>query len=73
MARELGTIVETDIEGLDRAFPTAKDIMNLGNGIQERLGALGIIASRSACIRALAEAVDSGEIRLDQSAAPKWR
>lgn len=71
MARELGTIVETDIEGLDRAFPTAKDIMNLGNGIQERLGALGIIASRSACIRALAEAVDSGEIRLDQSAAPE--
>lgn len=71
MARELGLVVETDREGLNRAFPTAKDIISLEAGVQERLGALGIPAARSSCIHALAEAVEDGEIRLDQSAVPE--
>lgn len=71
MAAELGTPVETGIEGLTCTFPTAADIVALGDSIQDRLGTLGIIAARSVCIRALAEALDRGEIRLDQSADPE--
>ena len=70
MAKELGTPVETGIEGLTHAFPTAETILSLGEGIQERLGKLGVIAARSACIRALAQSMEQGEIRLDQSADP---
>ncbi len=71
MAAELGTPVETGIEGLTCTFPTAADIVALGDGIQERLGTLGVIAARSACIRALAEGLERGEIHLDQSADPE--
>lgn len=71
MARELGTPVETGMEGLNRAFPTAREIMNLGANIQDRLGALGIIGARAACIHALAKAVENGEIRIDQGADPE--
>ena len=71
MAAELGAPVETGIEGLTRTFPTAADIVALGDSIQDRLGTLGIIAARSACIRTLAEALERGEIRLDQSAGPE--
>ena len=49
----MGTPVETGIDGLTCMFPTAADIAALGDGIQERLGTLGVIAARSACIRAL--------------------
>lgn len=71
MAAELGTPVESGIEGLTCTFPTAADIVALGDGIQERLGTLGVIAARSACIRALAEGLERGEIHLDQSADPE--
>ena len=70
MATELGTPVETGIDGLTCTFPTAADITSLGDSIQDRLGTLGVISPRSACIRALAEALNRGEIRLDQSADP---
>lgn len=71
MAAELGIPVETGIDGLTCAFPAAADIAALGDGIQERLGTLGVIAARSACIRALAETLEWGEIQLDQSADPE--
>lgn len=71
MAAELGAPVETGMEGLTCTFPTAADIAVLGDSIPDRLGTLGIIAARSTCIRALAEALERGEIRLDQSADPE--
>lgn len=71
LTQNLGQPVETGIEGLNRTFPTVEDIIALGDNIQERLGVLGIIAARSACIRALAQALEQGEIRLDQSADPQ--
>lgn len=71
MAQDLGMVVETDIEGLNRTFPTVEDIVALGDGVQERLGTLGITAARSTCIRALAEAMSRGEIQIEQSAAPE--
>ncbi|MCI9156988.1 MAG: helix-turn-helix domain-containing protein [Lawsonibacter sp.] len=71
MAAKLGTPVETGIDGLTCTFPTAADIIALGDSIQERLGTLGVIAARSTCIRALAEGLKRGEIQLDQSADPE--
>lgn len=71
LTQDLGLPVETGIVGVNRTFPTVEDIIALGDNIQERLGALGIIASRSTCIRTLAQALEQGEIRLDQSADPE--
>lgn len=68
LAAALGTTLETGVEGLTCTFPTAADMAALGEGIRDRLGALGITAARSACIRSLAEAMERGWIRLDQSA-----
>ena len=71
MAENLGHPVDTGIEGLAYTFPTAEDIAVLKNDIQDRLGALGVTAVRSACILALAKAFIRGEIILDQSADPE--
>ena len=71
MARELGTPVETGIQGLTHTFPTAADILNLGDGVRERLGSLGVTAARAVCIHGLADALERGELRLDQSADPQ--
>ena len=68
LVKNLGRSIDTGIEGLTHTFPTAKDIAALGDDIQERLGVLGVIASRSACILSLARALIQGEIILDQSA-----
>ncbi len=70
MAAELGTPVETGIPGLTRTFPTAEAVLSLGENLRERLGTLGVIAARSACIRALAQALEQGELHLDQTADP---
>lgn len=71
MAQDLGMAVETGIEGLNHIFPTVEAIIALGGRAQERLGRLGITAARSACIRTLAEAMNRGEIQIEQSAAPE--
>ncbi len=59
-----GMLVDTGIEGLTHVFPSAKDIYDLEN-IEEKLGVLGIISSRSRTIYALAEAVVNNEICFD--------
>lgn len=71
MAQHLGGPVETGIEGLNRTFPTVEDIITLGDTIQEYLGALGITAARSACIKTLAEALKQGKLQLNQSIPPE--
>ena len=71
LVENLGHPVDTGIDGLTHTFPTAEDVAALGDDVQNCLGALGIIATRSACILALAEALMSGEIMLDQSADPE--
>ena len=43
----------------------------LSDHIEEHLGVLGVIASRSRCILALAEKLERGEIVLDGSADPE--
>ena len=71
IAKTYGSPIETGKEGLTPTFPTAEDILALPDPIEERLGVLGVIASRSRSILALAEKLVSGEIVLDGSADPE--
>ena len=71
LAEHFGTPIETGMDGLNRIFPTAEDILAIGKGIQDRFGLLGVTTARSDCIRALAEALISGEIDLNQCADPE--
>lgn len=70
IVEDLGQPVDTGVEGLTHTFPAAEDIAALGDDIKDRLGALGVIAARSACILNLADALVKGKIILDQSADP---
>lgn len=54
MAAVYGTPIETSIEGLHTLFPSPNDILSLEGKIEEHLGQLGIVASRSRAILALA-------------------
>jgi AraC family transcriptional regulator of adaptative response / DNA-3-methyladenine glycosylase II len=68
IAAKFGKPVETGIEGLNRIFPTPDMILAMKDQLVDEFGKLGVIASRSRTILSLAEAVHSGEIRLDSSA-----
>ena len=63
-----GTPIETPWPGLTRLFPSAKAIAELGAGAGDALGQLGIVRQRQAAIVALAQAVDSGGLRLHAGA-----
>lgn len=71
LAAEFGAPVETGLEGLCRTFPTAADLAGLGDSLPERLKALGVTPARSACIRALADGLERGELRLNPGADPE--
>jgi len=71
IAATYGTPVETGIEGLTHTFPDAGDIIALRRNIEEHFGALGVSASRSRSILALAEALESGEIELAGCVEPE--
>ncbi len=71
MVDAYGTPLETGIEGLIHLFPTPEGIVNLGEPISDRLGPLGIIATRSETIRALARAFVQGSIDFSPSAQPE--
>ena len=68
-----GLSVQTGIEGLTQAFPTPESIVALGRRgrIEDQLGPLGIIASRSRAILELARMFSRGDLRLDQSSSPE--
>jgi AraC family transcriptional regulator of adaptative response / DNA-3-methyladenine glycosylase II len=71
IAGALGTPVETEIPGLTRAFPLPEDVLALGDGIENRLGALGVTSARSRTIRELARVFAGGGIDFDYPAHPK--
>lgn len=71
IAKTYGTPIETSMEGLTHTFPEAKDIIALRDNIEACLGVLGVTASRSGSILALAEGLESGEISLDDRADPE--
>jgi AraC family transcriptional regulator of adaptative response / DNA-3-methyladenine glycosylase II len=65
-----GTPVQTGIEGLTRIFPTPEDILAVKD-IENRFGALGVIAARSRTIYELARALTQKEINFDLCAEPE--
>lgn len=71
ISRVYGIPVETGVDGLTHTFPTAEDIAGLAGHIEEHLGPLGVIASRSRCILTLAERLERRELILDESADPE--
>ncbi len=62
LAKTYGTPVETGVEGLTHAFPSAHDIAALGGDIADRLGPLGITRARANTILVLAQKIAGGEI-----------
>jgi AraC family transcriptional regulator of adaptative response / DNA-3-methyladenine glycosylase II len=66
-----GTPAKTDIAGLTRVFPTPQDILAIEEPIENRLGPLGIIASRAKAVYNLARELDQGKIDLDVCARPE--
>lgn len=66
-----GEPVQTGIEGLTHVFPPPERIAALGEVIEARLGALGILSARSRTIRALAQGLAGGSLTLDPGAAPE--
>ncbi|GHV70099.1 AraC family transcriptional regulator [Spirochaetia bacterium] len=71
LVNAFGTPVRTGIEGLTHVFPTPKDILALGEPIENILGTLGIIASRARTIRELAKALEQREIDFGLCAEPE--
>ena len=70
-ADTFGAPIKTDIEGLTRVFPSPKEVLALGEPIENHLGPLGIIATRARTIRALAKAFEQGAIDFDIPAEPE--
>lgn len=67
VAAEMGTPVETPFEGVDLAFPTAREIATVG---QERLGELGVIRTRSRAILEIGQRIATGSLRLEPDSDP---
>lgn len=62
-----GVPVETGVEGLTHAFPTPSEMLALDD-IEEALGILGVIRTRSRGIRAIAQMIEDGGLSLDSCA-----
>lgn len=70
VAKELGHPVETPVNAISCTFPSASDVVALGDTVQDVLGSLGVVGARSRTIGALAKALASGEIKLFYGADP---
>ena len=55
MVKEFGAEMQTGMEGLTRSFPSAEEVLSLGDSIEERFGELGVTSARSRTIRELAK------------------
>jgi AraC family transcriptional regulator of adaptative response / DNA-3-methyladenine glycosylase II len=71
VAAAYGTPVQTGIEGLTHVFPSPEDIAALDGPIENRLGPLGVIASRARTIDELARSIVRGDIDLDRRPRPE--
>lgn len=71
IAQTLGTPVDTGVEGLDRLFPTAGEILALPGPLAGHLGPLGVISARSRTIEGLARAMEGGTVDFDCPADPE--
>ena len=68
---KFGIQTETGIEGLDFVFPSAEQILSLGDRTEGELSALGIISSRARTICSLAELIASRETGFELWADPE--
>ena len=68
MVAAYGAALTTPVEGLTHTFPCAADIAGLDGPMEDKLGPLGITGARARSIRALAEALLTGEIELSRNA-----
>ncbi len=71
IVQAFGRPVHTGIEGLTHIFPTGDDFLALDGPLENHLGPLGVTAARAGTIRALAQALRDGKIRLDANAHPE--
>lgn len=69
IADAYGTPVETGIDGLHLAFPSAEEVAALGSA-EEAFGPLGVIKSRSRCIAQIARMLVQGELDFGPNADP---
>lgn len=70
IALAYGTELESPAYGLTHTFPMPSDICGLDGPIENHLGLLGVTGARARSIRALAEGMESGDIKLSISADP---
>lgn len=71
VASALGVPVETGVEGLAFAFPSARDVASMGDEACAKMESLGIIKRRVATICALAQALEEGGLDLSYGADPE--
>lgn len=70
-AAGLGEPIATPFKELTVTFPGSERICALERPVEERLGPLGVTGTRARAIRALAEALQRGTIRLGPGADPE--
>lgn len=70
MVETYGTPVQTGIQGLTHVFPSPDTILALDGAIENHLGPLGVIASRSKTIYALAQVFVQKDIDFGLGAQP---
>jgi AraC family transcriptional regulator of adaptative response / DNA-3-methyladenine glycosylase II len=71
LAARLGEPLQTPFQGLTTTFPTIERICALAQPVEDHLGPLGITGARARSIRALAEALGQGMLRLGPGADPE--
>ena len=71
IATTYGSSIQTGIKGLTHVFPLPEDILALESPIENHLGPLGVIATRSKIIYELAWTIVNGTINLNLPANPE--
>ncbi|MFA5629362.1 MAG: AlkA N-terminal domain-containing protein [Dehalococcoidales bacterium] len=70
LAHAFGEKIETPFEDLNVIFPTPEAILKIEPPLEDRLGSLGIIGSRSRSIQGLAEVLANGKASFAEWADP---
>jgi len=70
LAAAYGGCLETPFDDVNRTFPEPGDVLGLPGPIESNLGPLGVIGARARSIRALADALSRGTVRLSRTADP---
>lgn len=66
-----GAPVDTGTSGLTHVFPTAVEVIAMGENLQHNFGVLGVTSARSATIAELARVITRGEVDFHAPARPE--